>query len=138
MAIGFPRLVALALLTACLFGCERLVPTGGTRANSTAPAAAGIPQAGRYVIVHSSEVERDTILLDTATGRTWSRVEVGDLTDEPPAWEPMPQLNSNADLAALRDRHPPKDQASTRGWKFTPSRDDPWNLTGQSPAPPSN
>jgi hypothetical protein len=27
--------------------------------------------AGRYTIIHSPQVENDTMLLDTATGRTW-------------------------------------------------------------------
>jgi hypothetical protein len=60
------------------------------------------------VIVHSPQVERDTILLDTVTGKTWSRVEVTDMIDEPPAWDPMPQLNTPADVAAL---------AGVHGWK---------------------
>jgi hypothetical protein len=63
---------------------------------------------GRFVIVHSPEAEKDTILLDTATGRTWTRAEVTDLTDEPPVWDPMPQLNTPADLTALEANHPPK------------------------------
>ena len=62
-------------------------------------------EVGRYVIVHSPEAERDTILLDTVTGKTWSRVEVTDITDNPPAWDPMPQLNSVDDIRALGAAH---------------------------------
>ncbi len=65
-------------------------------------------EIGRYAIIHSSQVERDTILLDTVTGRTWSRVEVTDLQGDPPAWDAMPQLNTDADWTALRTNHPPK------------------------------
>jgi hypothetical protein len=75
-------------------------------APSTPPApAAKASEIGRYVIVHSPEAEQDTILLDTVTGRTWSRVEVTDVVDEPPAWDPMPQLNSPQDIEALRAVH---------------------------------
>jgi hypothetical protein len=85
------RRLALATLAGALtYGC------------TPAPVASPKPsEVGRFVIVHSPEAERDTILLDTVTGRTWSRVEVTDITDEPPAWDPMPQLNSAKDLEAL-------------------------------------
>jgi hypothetical protein len=56
------------------------------------------------VIVHSPQVERDTMLLDTVTGRTWSRVEISDVRGTPPAWEPVPQLNEPADFEALLKR----------------------------------
>jgi hypothetical protein len=63
-------------------------------------------QIGRYLIVHSSQAERDTVLLDTVTGKTWSRVEITDMTDHPVAWDPMPQLNSPADFQQLALAHP--------------------------------
>ncbi len=64
------------------------------------------------MIVHSAEVERDTILLDTVTGRTWSRVQVTDLVDDPPAWDPMPQLNSPQDIEALQAVHGSKPKSA--------------------------
>lgn len=64
-------------------------------------------ELGRFVIVHSQHNEADTILLDTVTGQTWSRVQVTDITDQPVAWSPMPQLNSATDLAHLAAQHPP-------------------------------
>jgi hypothetical protein len=86
------------------------------------------PEIGRYVIVHSPQVERDVILLDTVTGKTWSRVELSDVVDEPVAWEPMPQLNTPADLAALTAAHgmkaqpPPKaPPAGGQQWPGTPT-----------------
>ena len=90
-----PMIAATASLL-LLAGCERpavMVP-------------AAPPSVGRFVIVHSPQAERDTILLDTATGKTWSRVEVSDMTENPPAWDPMPQLNTPADLDALAVHHP--------------------------------
>jgi hypothetical protein len=96
-----------------LTGCNQ-APATNTAANETVatkdgwsiqPAADAAAPVGRYVIVHSPQAERDTILLDTATGRTWSRVQVTDVNDQPPAWDPMPQLNSTADLEALQKVH---------------------------------
>jgi hypothetical protein len=55
-------------------------------------------EVGRYVIVHSPQVERDTVLLDTLTGRTWVETEITDLPGKPVVWEPMPQLNSRCRL----------------------------------------
>ena len=111
---GVRSLLIGVAAAACLCGCDRTPSAAGQAsniqaANSTGPLeTAAAPQAGRWVVVHSPEAERDTILLDTATGRTWSRVQVGDLTDEPAAWDPMPQLNSAEDFATLRANHPPK------------------------------
>lgn len=34
-------------------------------------AQAGPVGSGRYIIVHSPHVQRDTVLLDTLTGKTW-------------------------------------------------------------------
>lgn len=46
--------------------------------------------AGRWTIIHSPQVERDTMLLDTATGRTWQLVNVGGAADnEVLAWQPV-------------------------------------------------
>ena len=92
-----PVLCSLLMCLAMAAGCSK--PAG-----KPSPGA----DLGRYVIVHSPQVERDAILLDTETGRTWSRVEVTDLTDEPVAWAPMPQLNTDADMATLRAAHPAK------------------------------
>ena len=93
-------IIGAAASVVFLSGC------GPASTNSTASTPPS--EIGRYVIVHSSQVERDTILLDTVTGKTWSRVVVTDLQDEPAAWEAMPQLSSDADFAALRAAHPPK------------------------------
>lgn len=68
------------------------------------PALSASPSAGeigRYVIIHSPIVERDTMLLDTVTGRTWQLMQESDLNDEPLAWSPVPQLNSKEDMDLL-------------------------------------
>jgi hypothetical protein len=122
------RTVAGAFLAAAvvaLGGCDRL-------GFGQAPKAATAPEIGRYVIVHSPEAERDTILLDTATGKTWSRVEVTDLVDDPPAWDPMPQLNGPADFAALAAAHGSKPAPGAA--KSAPTGDGPWRQY-QPPSP---
>ena len=72
----------------------------GAQAQNAAPL-----QNGRYVIVHSPHAREDTMLLDTATGRTWSPLAMLDLNTEPVAWEPVAQLNTDADRNALVEKY---------------------------------
>ena len=51
----------------------------------TAVPVARYDAPGRYEIVHSPHLERDTMLLDTETGRTWGLVIE---KDDSYAWEP--------------------------------------------------
>ena len=44
-------------------------------------------QPGRWSIVHSPHVVRDTMLLDTATGNTWQLVKLGDKDDAGVGWQ---------------------------------------------------
>jgi hypothetical protein len=89
-----------------LGGCERFQ----TKAAATPPVS-----IGRYVIVHSPQTERDVILLDTASGRTWALTEETYLNGNPYAWEPVTQLNSDADRTALETLLGPKPKgAATR------------------------
>jgi hypothetical protein len=96
---------ALLLFLAAAFGCSK--PRSSTGEGAEAELA-GESTVARFTIVHSPHVERDTILLDTLTGRTWTLVNVTDLTDEPAAWEPIKQINTTADMSALSVNHPPK------------------------------
>jgi hypothetical protein len=100
--------IAIAAVSLALAGCERI-------GAELAPPPGRPSEIGRYVIVHSPEAERDTILLDTVTGKTWSRVEVRDMVDEPPAWDPMPQLNGKADIDALAAMHGWKKDTANKG-----------------------
>ena len=72
-------------------------------AETSGEAGSGPVQVGRYVIVHSPQVERDTILLDTGTGKTWSRVELSSISGSPPGWEPMARTDDNEAMSALRE-----------------------------------
>jgi hypothetical protein len=94
-AITIAATAALALALGCSAG-------GGASAQAAGNAALGrAAEVGRYVIVHSPHIERDTMLLDTVTGRTWVLESLSDLNDDPNAWEPVPQLNSQADRDAI-------------------------------------
>jgi hypothetical protein len=66
-----------------------------------APVVQKPSEVGRYVIVHSPQVERDTMLLDTVTGRTWQLQTLTYLVSDPLAWEPVPQLNTLEDREAI-------------------------------------
>lgn len=55
------------------------------------------PRDGRYAIVFSPRVERDTFLLDTATGRVWQLTQYTFLEGEPSAWATLPRLDSDQD-----------------------------------------
>jgi len=76
MRVGWVGCAAALLLVSC---------------DRPSPNAAPSSEVGRYVIVHSPQGEQDTILLDTATGATWSRYERTDAAGAP-AWDPMPKL----------------------------------------------
>jgi hypothetical protein len=63
-----------------------LSPSLASPAGNSAPTTCG--GAGRYQIIHSPQTERDTILLDTATGRSWQLVEAAGAY----SWLPMGKL----------------------------------------------
>jgi hypothetical protein len=114
---------AVALGTAA---CSR--QQGALASSATTPAApaavdapAGAPDvpevSGRFVVVHSPQVERDTVLLDTATGRTWTESQITDVKGDPLVWVPMPQMNGAADWSALVAQHGSKGkQAAAEYW----------------------
>ena len=67
-------------------------------------------QVGRWAIVHSPHVQRDTTLLDTATGDTWQLVRLGDGDNSEMGWQYMRRLdgpnqtNANAASSATEER----------------------------------
>ena len=88
-------------------GCDRL-PTALTTSENKAVQGAPI---GRFTIVHSPHVQRDTVLLDTATGKTWQLVEFSFLEDEPVGWAPMSRQDNNQEWASLTFNHSEKKPA---------------------------
>ena len=78
--------------------------------NPSKPAAGPIsPPLGRFVIVHSPHVERETQLLDTATGDTWALTSASDLNGEPYFWQAVPRINTDAEETAFYEKHGLKD-----------------------------
>ena len=63
---------------------------------------------GRYVIVHSPHIQADTILLDTATGKTWQLTKFTDRESEPVAWVPLARTDNPAEMQDFRAINPPK------------------------------
>lgn len=57
--------------------------------------------ASRYVIVHDTRNERDTMLLDTATGKSWHRVYYSDVEGDPPGWEIVPRSGEADEMTAF-------------------------------------
>jgi hypothetical protein len=62
-------------------------------------------QPGRYQIIISPQVARNTFLLDTATGRVWQLGVYSDLKDDPTAWIIMPRIDDDSDLSRLVKEH---------------------------------
>lgn len=93
-------LLLLAPLT--LGGCDQLSRNAAREPNGGSQAP-----AGRFVIVHSPHVRRDTMLLDTATGVTWlwvkkanSDTEESEDVDGEGTWQridmadPLPEISN--------------------------------------------
>lgn len=77
--------------------------------STVAPAQAGpVGAPGRYVIVHSPHIQSDTMLLDTATGKTWQLTKFVDRDGEPVAWEPVARTDNPAEMQQLMRDYPPK------------------------------
>jgi hypothetical protein len=82
---------------------------------SSAPAAQGKPndwvppesttpapsEVGRYTIIHSPQIESDTILLDTVTGRTWQLQKAEFLNGDPLGWQEIYRFDDPGALATM-------------------------------------
>jgi hypothetical protein len=76
--------------------------------SSPALSQAGPVGNGRYIIVHSPHIQRDTVLLDTVTGKTWVMVTITGREGEPVVWDPMYRLDVPTEAADLNKYNPPK------------------------------
>lgn len=63
------------------------------------------PQPGRYIILWSPRVERNTFLLDTGTGRVWVLTSYPYLIGEPDAWAYMERLDNLDEMIAFEDKY---------------------------------
>ena len=81
-------------------------------------------QAGRWVIVHSPQVERDTVLLDTATGNTWGLVLTGRDQNSPYGWQFIGKLDGPGGSTANRPAAtsaPPASPPAREKFTLTPA-----------------
>ena len=96
---------AVSVGSLALAGCSQPGRTANTeRVETVKPSS----EVGRYTIVHSPHMQRDTILLDTVTGRTWQQVTYNDLKGDPTAWDPLYRADNSDELEELRKYNPPK------------------------------
>ena len=83
--------------------------------SSSALAQAGpVGGTGRYVIVHSPHKQSDTVLLDTATGKTWQLQS--DAARDAVIWVPMARSDNPVEMQQWQQENPrvssPKPPAS--------------------------
>lgn len=90
MRIPIFGLVALSLSTSAL---AQAGPVGGS---------------GRYVIVHSPHIQSDTVLLDTATGKTWVLRQDSSRQGDLVGWVPMARTDNEAEMQQFVRRYPDK------------------------------
>ncbi|MBV8973472.1 MAG: hypothetical protein JO290_14400 [Sphingomonadaceae bacterium] len=83
--IGGVALLALA-------GCDQTARTVDQPASSP-PTVVPQVAVGKYIIIHSPQVERDTMLLDTVTGDTWQLVKLGKAKNSGMGWEFVGKLD---------------------------------------------
>jgi hypothetical protein len=88
------RQLAVLLLLVGLCSCDETRAPKVARAQEKPKSASDV---GRYVIVHSPHIQRDTMLLDTVTGQTWQMVQFSDLKGEPVAWQRVTKLDTAED-----------------------------------------
>lgn len=78
-------------------------PVSAQVARKAPPSA---PPTGRYTIVHSPHVQKDTVLLDTATGKTWILVE--DTSRDAFFWSPLARKDNDEEVQDWMRDHPVK------------------------------
>lgn len=84
----FTGIAALLILTSC-----DQPGRSGVRSNSDLAAPPTLVPVGNHAIIHSPQVERDTMLLDTVTGDTWQLVKIGKTDNSGMGWEFVPKID---------------------------------------------
>lgn len=80
----------ILLCALALTGCDQLTGSAKTQPRE---------RVGRWSIIHSPHMARDTMLLDTATGNTWQLVKLG--SDEKKSgvgWQFVRKLDNPAEI----------------------------------------
>jgi hypothetical protein len=63
---------------------------------------------GRYVMFSNPNVRADLFMIDTQTGRIWTRVAYTDLEGEPEVWQIQDRVDNPDELRAWVNQHKPK------------------------------
>ena len=110
--------LAIAVLIGAVTACSRPNPPSERVRSWSEP----VETVGRYVIVHSPHVESDTVLLDTATGKSWAMVN--DELRNAIIWRPLARGDNTAEYEQwLKDNPEPKNsnpEASLPPWARSP------------------
>jgi hypothetical protein len=64
--------------------------------------------SGRYVMFSGPTVRADLFLLDTQTGRIWTRVSYTDLKGEPDVWQIQDRVDNRDELVSWFSQHEAK------------------------------
>ena len=64
--------------------------------------------SGRYVLFSNPNVRADLFLLDTQTGRIWTRLSYTDLDGQPEVWQIQDRVDSRDELGIWISQHRPK------------------------------
>ena len=106
--------LALALFSGLTAACSG-PPQTGKPAISQSDAAGAV---GRYVIVHSPHVERDTVLLDTATGKSWTMVN--NESRDALIWRPLARGDNPAEYEEWLKNNPEGSTPASENTKIDP------------------
>ena len=80
-------------------------------ATVSAPIVPSPASLGRYQIVFGPHARADTFLIDTQTGKIWTRTVFTFLQGEPQAWLPEPHLENEKEEQEWVNLHPKKASA---------------------------
>jgi hypothetical protein len=64
--------------------------------------------SGRYVLFSNPNVRADLFMLDTQSGRIWTRVSYTDLEDKPEVWQIQDRVDNPDELGIWISQHRPK------------------------------
>ncbi|MEK7993273.1 MAG: hypothetical protein AAB403_05655 [Planctomycetota bacterium] len=96
-------LAIAAILFAVVALWQRTPVVFGQTSSSQVQSVTG-SATGRYQLIINPQMRRDTFLLDSATGRIWTKVKYTDLKGEPEVWQPDDRVNSDQEFLAWAQR----------------------------------
>jgi hypothetical protein len=98
--------IFVSLTTICLLIVLAHIFNAPTVLSQTVPIAA--QPSGRYQLVFNPAVRADTFLIDTQTGKIWSRVQFTDIQGEPDVWRAEDRIDGQAQFIDWLNNHSSK------------------------------